>query len=365
MSRQERAPAAGRKLSDEDVTQSTESMLELKRAKLKQKTLFEYGIPTTGPNYERGLPKERAEFECPIQHSTPWGDTIAPGQQVAENRIFRLISHNVNGLSPANDHIDVVHMAKAMDEKEVAIFGLQETNRNFERPSMVDSFHRVIRGTSTHHHGEVSSAKLQWPQDYQPGGTAISIRNQWATRFLSKRRDVYGRWSSLTLAGRGTKKITFISAYRVCDGASEASITSQTVRAQQEWMYADRGFSTVNLRNQFVTDLIILIHELQHSGSEVVVMADLNEASGFGSAADRLCYECNLADAHARDGLMNPPPTYHRGSEKLTLFFFRQAWSPRFGLLRYWRSTTATFRIIGLFLLILMRTACSWKLPHR
>ena len=84
------------------------------------------------PNYELGLPKERAEFECPIHHSTPWGDTIASGQQVAENKIFRLISHSVNGLSPANDHIDVIHMAKAMDENEVAIFGLQETNRNFE-----------------------------------------------------------------------------------------------------------------------------------------------------------------------------------------------------------------------------------------
>ena len=318
MSRHRKSLPAGRTLPDEEVTKSTVSKLELKRENLKQKTLFEYGIPTMGRKHERGLPKESDEFQRPrSQDSMPWGDNIVSGQQVAANGLFRLISHNVNGLSPANDHIDVVHMAKAMDEKEVAIFGLQETNRNFERPSMVDSFHRVIRGTSTHHHGVVSSAKLQWPQDYQPGGTAVSIRNQWATRFLSKKRDVYGRWSCLTLAGRGTKKITFISAYRVCDGASEAAITSRTVRAQQEWMYADRGFSTVNLRNQFVTDLIIVIHDLQHSGHEVVVMADLNEASGFGSAADRLCYECNLADAHALAGLTNPPPTYHRGSEKI------------------------------------------------
>ena len=113
------------------------------------------------------------------------------GQQVIETGIFRLISHNVNGLLPANNHIDVVDMAKAMAEKEVAIFGLQETNRNFERSSMVDSFHRVIRGMSTHHPGVVSSAKLQWPQDYQLGGTAISVCNKWATRILSKGRDVY------------------------------------------------------------------------------------------------------------------------------------------------------------------------------
>jgi endonuclease/exonuclease/phosphatase (EEP) superfamily protein YafD len=46
-------------------------------------------------------------------------------------------------------------------------------------------------------------------------------------------------------------------------------------------------------------------------------MTDLNEASGFGSAADKLCYECNLADAHALAGLSNPPPTYHRGLAKI------------------------------------------------
>jgi endonuclease/exonuclease/phosphatase family metal-dependent hydrolase len=310
-------PVAGRPLPDEEVRHSSVSRLESRKIKLRQKTLFEYCLPTNGPQHERGLPKVRAEFDHPTSQSIPWGDPIVSGQQVKETRIFRLVSHNVNGLSPANNHIDVVEMARAMEEKEVAIFGLQETNRNFERSTMVDSFHRVIRGTSTHHNGEVASAKLQWPQDYQPGGTATSVRNQWATRFLSKGRDVYGRWSWLTLAGRGTKKITFISAYRVCDGAPEAPITSRTVRAQQEWMYADRGFSTVNLRCQFVTDIIILINELQHRGHEVVLMADLNEASGLGSAADKLCFECNLADAHSLGGRLNPPPTYHRGSEKI------------------------------------------------
>jgi exonuclease III len=118
-----------------------------------------------------------------------------------DSGIFRIVSHNVNGLSLANDNADVVHMAVSMADKEVAIFGLQETNRNFERPSMVESFHRVIRNTSTHHNGAVSSAKLQWPQDYQPGGTAVSICNQWATRFLSKGSDGYGRWSWLTVVG--------------------------------------------------------------------------------------------------------------------------------------------------------------------
>ena len=310
-------PVAGRMLPDEEVNSSTGSKLQSLRLKLRQKTLFEYGLPTEGPKHERGLPKDKAEFKSPSQHSVPWGDPVCSNDEVRDNGIFRLVSHNVNGLSSANDHSDVIHMATAMKNKDVALFGLQETNRNFERQSMVESFHRVIRSTSTHHHGVVSSAKLQWPQDYQPGGTAVSIRNKWATRFLSKGNDVYGRWSWITLAGRGTKKITFISSYRVCDGAKEAPITSRTVRAQQEWMYADRGFSSVNLREQFATDIITLVNEIQQNGHEVVIMMDANEGSGFGSAVDKIRYECNLADVHALAGKTNPPPTYQRGTEKI------------------------------------------------
>ena len=200
MSDHGKSPAAGRTLPDEEVTQSTVSTLEAKKAMLRQRTLFEYGLPTEGPKHEQGLPKERAEFANPIIHSVPWGDPIVSADEVLVTGIFRLVSHNVNGLSSASDHVDVVHMATAMADKEVAVFGLQETNRNFERQSMVESFHRVIRSTSTHHHGVVASAKLQWPQDYQLGGTAVSVRNKWATRFLQKGRDVCGRWSWLTLA---------------------------------------------------------------------------------------------------------------------------------------------------------------------
>jgi hypothetical protein len=99
---------------------------------LRQRTLIEYGSPTSGPQHERGLPKDWSKFKSTAQHLVPWGDPIISGQKVVESRIFRLVSYNVNGLSPSNDNANVVHMAVWMAEKEVAIFGLQETNQNFE-----------------------------------------------------------------------------------------------------------------------------------------------------------------------------------------------------------------------------------------
>ena len=216
-----------------------------------------------------------------------------------------------------------------MAEKSVALFGLQETNCNFERPRMVETFHWAIRGVSTQHHGVTKSAKLQWPCNYQPCGTAVSIRNHWATRYLDKGSDIYGRWPWLTRAGRGTIQITCISAYRVCNGASEAAITSRTVRAQQEWMYADRGLSSVNLREQFVIDLITLIRDFQTRGHEIVLIMDVNEACGHRSAVDRLLCACQLSDVHAKCGNDPPPATIIEARKKLTLYWRRLDWLQR------------------------------------
>ena len=244
---------AGRQLPDEEATKSNVSNLR----RMRQRTLFEI---CTNDVHERADTTSSANTYVPTtQESFPWGDPCRTGQQVQDEDIFRVMGHNVNGLSPRDDQCEVRNFALALEDKSISLFGIQETNRNFERLHLSESFHRAIKGVSTHHHGVVSSAKIAWPNDYQPGGTAVSVRNKWATRFLKKGSDDFGRWSWLTLTGRGTTKITFISGYRVCDGAREAPITARTVRAQQEWMYADCGHASVSLREQFILGLIWLV----------------------------------------------------------------------------------------------------------
>ena len=287
--------------------------------KLHQHTLFHFlSVPTLGTHHERGLSKQAVDFQVTPQASIPWGDHLASGREVEDQGIFRVLSHNVNGLSKSDGHADVRNFAEAIAEKAVSVFGIQEPNRNFESTEMLTSFHGIIRSVSTHHHGTVSSAKLQLPGDYQPGGTAVSVRNQWATRFLGKGSDKFGRWSWLTLARRGTTKTSFISGYRVCDGANEAEITSRTFRAQQEWMYADSGIQNIDLRTQFVSDMVTLIKSFQAEGNDVVLMMDANEASRLNTGVDKLRMECELSDAHMLPRTTSPlPATYHRGRSKI------------------------------------------------
>ena len=196
---------AGRRLPDEEVIASMETDLHQVRARMRQRTLFEYSAQSErSENQHATAQPARADYEIDHLASIPWGDNVLSGKEVEDTNIFRVLSHNVNGLSSTDQQADVLHFANAIADKAVAVFGIQETNRNFERPHMISSFHRIITQVSSRHQGAVSLAKMKWPQDYQPGGTAVSIRNKWAARYLDKGSDDFGRWSWITIAGHGT-----------------------------------------------------------------------------------------------------------------------------------------------------------------
>ena len=200
----------------------------------------------------------------------------------------------------------------------MAIFGIQETNRNFAIPVMLSSFHNVICNTNTHHTGAVSLAMIDWPTKYQPGGTAVSAMNHWATRVNSKGLDKYGRWSWIVMVGKGTKKVVFLSGYRVCQGGTKGSLCSRTVRSQQEFMFASQGEPNVDLRKRFMSDLTKEVKAFQDQGHDLVLMLDANEASSENSSIDKMMWECNLVDAHTLSSeSKNPPPTHQNGKSKI------------------------------------------------
>ena len=285
---------------------------------LRQQSIYHYAVPKTNiKSHERGFPKSTVDFDTP-RESKLWGDPHLTGEAFSNKNWFRLYSHNVNGLSSLADNVDVKTFVENLQRKEVAVFGIQETNRNFAIPNMLSSFHNTIRNANTHHTGSVSSANIDWPTKYQPGGTAVSAMNHWATRVISKGSDIYGRWSWIIMVGKGTKKIVFLSGYRVCQGGTKGSLCSKTVRSQQEFMYASQGEPNVDLRKRFTSDLTRMVKTFQDQGHDLVLMLDANEASSENSSIDKMLWECNLVDAHtvSRE-TTSPPPTHQNGKSKI------------------------------------------------
>ena len=259
----------------------------------------------------------------PLKDDRVHGHPHRTGNEIVDQNLFRVYYHNVNGLSTRDDRHDLIDFTQTVARKECAVVAITEPNRNFERPHVASEYYQAMRGVSSHHNGSVSSARLGWPRNYQPGGTAISVRNKWATRYLAKGADSLGRWSYITLAGKGTTLVTFIVAYRVCDGGSETPLTARTVRAQQEWLYADRGFASIDLRKQFLIDLTNLINKLQKEGHDIVLTMDANEGNESPtSGIAGLVRNTELVDVHA--SLLEPeslPATYQRGSTKIDYIF--------------------------------------------
>ena len=71
-----------------------------------------------------------------------------------------------------------------------------------------------------------------FPTRYKPGGTLTGINSKLIRRVHSQGDDPIGRWSCIALQGSQQRKITIITAYRVCAGNLQFS---DGMAWKQEW----------------------------------------------------------------------------------------------------------------------------------
>eukprot|EP00957_Ditylum_brightwellii_P015662 1181888-Ditylum_brightwellii.AAC.1 len=89
---------------------------------------------------------------------------------------------------------------------------------------------------------------------YQPGGTATLLTIKAIFRAHDSGKDKWGRWSHITLRGQNGRKVTFVSAYQVCD--NNLSTAGLNTAWMQQWCAMKReGFDNPNPQKQFLTDL--------------------------------------------------------------------------------------------------------------
>lgn len=96
--------------------------------------------------------------------------------------------------------------------------------------------------------------------------------------YLSRRRRQWARRVELfTLAGQDGRKITFITAYRICRSAMKGTRTScmqQKKVIEQHKMKQGKATSHIDsnfLHQRFLEDLIVFIKSLQEAGHAVVL----------------------------------------------------------------------------------------------
>jgi hypothetical protein len=115
---------------------------------------------------------------------------------------------------------------------------------------------------------------------HEIGGTSCGALGQMVHRVIASGRDETGcgRWSQITHAAKESKKMTIISAYRVCKHTNPGDLTAS--KQQHGIMYEDEKLRPylVDPYNQTLIDLKYHVEKLKADGHEVLIFMDSNQA---------------------------------------------------------------------------------------
>jgi hypothetical protein len=112
------------------------------------------------------------------------------------------------------------------------------------------------------------------------GGTTCGDLGQMVHRVISSGRDETGcgRWSQITKAAKENKKMTIISAYKVCKQTNPRDLRAST--QQHIIMYEDEELRPylVDPHKQILIDLQYHMKKLKTDGHAVLIFMDANQA---------------------------------------------------------------------------------------
>ena len=261
-----------------------------------------------------------------------WGDDLNHDNNwpnLTENKTIRIFGHNTNGISYKNNYLEWMLTLQQLEEYQVDVACLVETNLDTNKPSVrrdlkekmrnFDKFAKLTTSSSKESHTETA---------FKPGGTCVMARGNWAGRVTAMGQDELGRWSFITMEGRQGKKVTFIAFYRVCKKNSENGKT--TIRIQQERDLFNARKSQKDPREVILVDLENEIRKKQNEGHEIIIFGDINDEVRDSTRVKEFLESCDLinvmTEKHPNHIL---PTTYDRGSKCLDLMGMSKSIDPR------------------------------------
>jgi exonuclease III len=167
----------------------------------------------------------------------------------------------------------------------------------------------------------MAASKFDAPTAYKPGGTAILACNAITSLIQTQTRDRMGRWTSISLSTKSTKRIRIISAYQVCNKPKPGTNTASTQQLAQiiEETSTTLEYQRQSPRQAFIYDLERFITQLQLANEEIILVGDFNESMAESSSGiEQLATNCGLVDLFSiRLGAQNLPATYQRGTRRI------------------------------------------------
>ncbi|KAI2497152.1 hypothetical protein MHU86_17355 [Fragilaria crotonensis] len=226
-------------------------------------------IPSTRPGRQ---PRHTSIDPAP---SVSYGDPVIQKPTGS----IRLFFQNVKGLTYTSTKEDYNYYLKCLQGLDVDIMGLSETNTCCQNHSNLGNLTSIL--------GSLASRV--------DGSDILDATG-------------LGRWSGVKLAGPDNKKLSIITAYRVCSGSPQTSPIGSSFLREYEF-FREHNHPSPNPRRLFFVDLQKVILDLQESGYSTILMLDANSTLDDKQLTDVLA-RCGLQDLHSHD----PPPSTFIGS---------------------------------------------------
>ena len=220
-----------------------------------------------------------------LNHNYNWGDSLPTG---VKGNTIRVVYQNVHHSLSASDNPHTNNLLDNLNNMEADIFMASETNTNWKSAAFRNNFKSKVSRIWPAHRIAYSSSDVGMEfelHEFLPGGTCTMAVDNLSMRVIKAGEDPsgLGRWSYITLEGQGGRKVTFITAYRICSGTMRGTSTScmqqKKVLNNQEMREGMRTSSpdTNFLRRKFIEDLAIFIQALKDAGHAIVLGLDANE----------------------------------------------------------------------------------------
>jgi hypothetical protein len=154
-----------------------------------------------------------------------------------------------------------------------------ETNVEWKHFQYRETTNQLLRKSFGGARVEFCTSDVSFKGRYKPGGTDTAALGNWSHIVVGSGRDPTGcgRWSYVTYGGKGSKLITYISAYRVCNKTNPGDRTAWRQQYQTQYAYESARVGVIYPHRQTMVNLEYFVKELRDEGHEVVVFMDANQ----------------------------------------------------------------------------------------
>jgi hypothetical protein len=198
---------------------------------------------------------------------------------IDEHDTLRHVGGNENGIKPYHNDKGMISMSSNLRGFQAGSVSIIKSNVEWQEYEWRENTCQTIRKTFGDAWVEYRTSKTKFEGLYKPGGTVTAALGNWSHRVIDSGSDATGcgRWSYVTYGGRGGKRFTYITVYRVCDQNDPGDTTAW--RQQHNLQYEDdtARVGKIDSHKQILVDLEYFVHELRNKGHDVAIFIDANQ----------------------------------------------------------------------------------------